>query len=213
MATEEAVSALPSGMRGVPRQARSQARVARILDAAEAILVNEGYEALTSKRIAAGAGVPIGTVYQFFADKNAIVDALALRYLGEFEELMVGLVERSQESHWSDLVDIIFDAFVEHYRARPGYVALWLGRHLSPEVQVADDANNELLALGLRSIIAEQEGLPEDEDLLRRCMVGIHVGDAMLQLAFRLSPEGDPKVIAEAKDLERLYLSEFVTRS
>ncbi len=199
-------------MRSVPRQARSQAKVARILDAAESVLLDEGFDALTSKRIAVVAGVPIGTVYQFFADKSGVVDALARRYLAEFEAVMVDLVEESSRAHWSDLVDIVFDAFADHYRARPGYVALWLGRHLSPEIQLADDANNELLALGLRAIIAGQEGLPEDDELLRSCRVGIHLGDAMLQLAFRTTPGGDPRIMTEAKRLERLYLTEFVTR-
>jgi AcrR family transcriptional regulator len=201
-----------SGIRRVPRQARSQAKVALILDTADSILGNEGFESVTSQRIAVDAGIPIGTVYQFFADKNGIVDALALRYIAEFDDLMLQLVASSLESHWSDLVDTVFDAFVDQYRSNPGYLTLWLGRHLSSDVRLADDANNDMLAVGLRSIIAAQENLPEDDDLLRCCRVGIHIGDAMLQMAFRLSPQGDPQIIAEAKHLERLYLSEFISR-
>ena len=186
--------------------------MARLLASAESILASEGYEALSVRRLAAEAQVPVGTLYQFFSDKDAVVDALALRYLGEFAELMAALVEASSEEHWTDLVDRVFDSFVEGYRARPGYVRLWLGRFLGPEIRRADDANNELLAEGLRRILLAQEDLVDDDRLLQCCRVAVHIGDAMLQLAFRTDPGGDPAVIEEAKVLQRLYRREVVSR-
>ncbi len=69
----------------VPKQARSRALMQRVLDAAEGLLASEGVEALTTTRIAAEADVAVGSLYQYFPDKGAIVDALATRYLDEFE--------------------------------------------------------------------------------------------------------------------------------
>jgi AcrR family transcriptional regulator len=193
-----------------PRQARSRERVQRILAAADEILATDGFEALTIRRLARQAGVPVGSIYQFFSDKSAVVDALARHYMDGFEELMEELVEGAADAEWADLTDAVFDAFVEMYRARPGYVALWRGRHLSPELMRADDANNALLAQGLRRIVVARTGQPDDARTALACEVAVHVGDALLQLAFRRNPHGDPAVINEAKRIQRLYLQDLL---
>jgi AcrR family transcriptional regulator len=68
------------GMRRKPRQARSQERVNRILDVAEDLFASQGYATTTTNAIATQAEVPIESLYQFFPDKAAILQALALRY-------------------------------------------------------------------------------------------------------------------------------------
>lgn len=63
--------------RRAPRQARSKVTVAAIREAAARVLVSEGYERATTNHIAAVAGVSIGTLYQYFDSRDAILDALA----------------------------------------------------------------------------------------------------------------------------------------
>ena len=63
-----------------PRQARSQATVDAVLDACARVLVDEGYDAATTNRIAAIAGVSVGSLYQYFPNKDAIVGALLERH-------------------------------------------------------------------------------------------------------------------------------------
>ena len=64
-----------------PSQDRSRQKVELMLDAAVRILDKEGLKGLTTNAIAARAGVSIGTLYQFFPNKEAILDALAGREL------------------------------------------------------------------------------------------------------------------------------------
>ena len=73
-----------------PRQSRSRATVSAILEATVRILDREGSDAATTTRIAAVAGISIGTLYQYFSHRDAILDALQDR---EFERAM-GLVEK-----------------------------------------------------------------------------------------------------------------------
>src|SRR5919202_1509605 len=80
-------------LRRVPRQARSRARLQRMLDAADKLLADEGAESLTTTRVAEAAGVSVGSLYQYLPNKGAIVEALANRYLADFAGLM-GELER-----------------------------------------------------------------------------------------------------------------------
>src|SRR5215471_1404027 len=70
---------MPASKRRIPRQQRSTATVDAIFSAAVQILEREGQEAFNTNRIAAVAGVSIGTLYQYFVDKDAILHGLAQR--------------------------------------------------------------------------------------------------------------------------------------
>ncbi len=76
-----------SEMRRQPRQARSQQRVDHILDVAAELFNQQGYDAVTTNAIAEAAGIPIGSLYQFFKNKQAIMDALVDRYVTQLREL------------------------------------------------------------------------------------------------------------------------------
>jgi AcrR family transcriptional regulator len=65
--------------RKIPRQARSLATVEVILDAAALLLVDQGYDQATTNRIAERAGVSIGSLYQYFPNREAVVAAVAHR--------------------------------------------------------------------------------------------------------------------------------------
>lgn len=67
-------------MRKVPRQARAQRTVSFILDAAAYILAERGLAGLTTNRVAERAGVNIASLYQYFPNKAAILDALQARH-------------------------------------------------------------------------------------------------------------------------------------
>ncbi|MBA4011474.1 MAG: TetR/AcrR family transcriptional regulator [Phenylobacterium sp.] len=68
---------MPERKRRTPRQARAESTIKVILDATLQLLEAEGAERLTTNHIAARAGVSIGTVYQYFRDKDDILAALA----------------------------------------------------------------------------------------------------------------------------------------
>ena len=206
-------SAVPvPSLRREPQQARSRARLAVLLDAAEELLVREGPGALSTTRIAAEAGVSVGSLYQYFPDKAAIVDALAWRYLGDFEELMDALVSEAAANPTEDPAGGVIDAFALRYAAQPGYRALWLGRHLSDELLAADRDNKALLAQGVRRILVDGAIVSDHQELATACHAAVLAADALLQEAFRLDAQGDSDLLAEAKHLLRTYLASAVVR-
>ena len=78
-------TAAPKSPRKKPHQAHAQASVSAILEAAIRVFEREGPDAATTTRVAEVAGVSVGTLYQYFADRQAIVDALQER---EFERAL-----------------------------------------------------------------------------------------------------------------------------
>lgn len=71
-------------LRRAPQQERGQRRVSSLLNAAESVISAHGYEAATMSEIAEKAGASIGSLYQFFPSKQAVVQALRARYRDEF---------------------------------------------------------------------------------------------------------------------------------
>lgn len=201
---------LEPALRRVPQQARSRALIQRVLDASEDLLAREGAEALTTTRIAAAANVAVGSLYQYFPDKGAIVDALARRYLDAFEAMMGELADRAVAERWDDLPGRLIDAFADRYRAEPGYRALWFGRDFTSALRDADRRNKQALAEAVRRVIVETGAAPDDEHLRDVCRAAVLTADALLQEAFRADPAGQPALLAEAKRILRLYFADVV---
>ena len=80
------MSSTMSSPRRAPQQERGERRVAQLLDAAASLLAEVGYDAATMTEIADRAKASIGTVYQYFPNKPAIVLALRSQYVAEMEE-------------------------------------------------------------------------------------------------------------------------------
>jgi AcrR family transcriptional regulator len=77
-----------------PRQARSKATVDTILQATTRVLVKQGFDGLTTNAVAAAAGVSIGSLYQYFPNKEALVLALIDRHMEEMNAAILAELTR-----------------------------------------------------------------------------------------------------------------------
>jgi AcrR family transcriptional regulator len=77
-----------------PRQARSKATVDTILDATTRVLVRQGFDGLSTNAVAAAAGVSIGSLYQYFPNKEALVAALIDRHMEEMNTAILAELTR-----------------------------------------------------------------------------------------------------------------------
>jgi AcrR family transcriptional regulator len=75
----------PTALRKRPRQARAQATFDAVLEAAAALIARQGYAATTTNHIAARAGVSVGSLYQYFPNKTAILVGLLERHIREMQ--------------------------------------------------------------------------------------------------------------------------------
>ncbi len=203
-ATSSGTNAGP--LRRVPVQGRSVARVARMLDACAELVDEIGYEALTTTLLAERAGVAIGSIYQFFPDKRAVVQALTLRSLEAYLERLSGRLSASTFPHWWDGVDAGIDEYIDMHRTVPGFRTLHFGNVV--DVHLLDDErdNNAVIANALVGQLVADLDVRGGPNVEFAVMIAVEVADALIQMAFRRDPNGDPRVLAEAKGLIRDYL-------
>ncbi len=115
---------MPSHLRQAPRQARGARRVAALLRAADAVLAEAGYEAATMCDIAARAGAAIGSLYQFFPGKDALVEALRDRYNLEFARVWRALRRDAAGLGPAAFAGRLIALVVEFARDHPAFLRL-----------------------------------------------------------------------------------------
>jgi AcrR family transcriptional regulator len=111
--------------RKLPKQSRSGATFEAVLEAAAQIFERRGYAAGTTNRIAERAGVSIGSLYQYFPNKDAILVALVHRHLAEGTAALGPHIERLRSGARFDdvLPDIVHAMVAIHARARRTFTA------------------------------------------------------------------------------------------
>ncbi|MEU6805467.1 TetR/AcrR family transcriptional regulator [Streptomyces neyagawaensis] len=194
-----------TSLRRAPVQRRSAERLTRILDACADLLDEVGYDALSTRAVALRAGVPIGSVYRFFGNKRAMADALAERNLARFTERVGRRLEGTGDRDWRTAMDAVLDEYLDMKRHAPGFALIDFGNQIpvggsrqEPNIRVADR---------LSELLSDYIGRTPDEDLRRIFLIAVETADTLVHLSFRVSPEGDPRIIEEMRQLLRAYLA------
>jgi AcrR family transcriptional regulator len=198
-------------LRRQPVQERSTRRVARILDTCAELVAEVGYDALTTTVLAKRAGVAIGSLYQFFPDKRAVVRALTQRFLDDFLLRLRSNVDFDQFQNWWEAVDAVMDQYIEMHRTVPGFGVLHFGDVVDQNLLNPGEDNNTVVAEQLAGLLVPRFALTDNDALRLALLVAVEAADAVLTLAFKRSPDGEPRLIAAAKDLIRGYLAGNLT--
>lgn len=197
-------------LRRVPVQGRSVARVQRMLDACAELVDEVGYEGLTTTLLAERAEVAIGSVYQFFPDKRAIVQALTLRNMEAYLERLANSWAGGSFADWWDGVDAAIDEYIAMHRSVPGFRTLHFGDVVDVHLLDEERDNNAVIAGRVAQVLVEQFGVADTARLRFALEIAVEAADALIKLAFRRHPDGDDTVLGEAKALIREYLHRHV---
>ncbi|MBV8536514.1 MAG: TetR/AcrR family transcriptional regulator [Alphaproteobacteria bacterium] len=172
-----------------PRQGRSQETVQRIFGGA-ARLLGRGMplEEVTTGMIAVEAGVSVGALYRFFPDKQAIVDAIAVRHLEGYQGALVAKLFTAPPGDGPRLLGLAIDTFVEYLEANPDFRTIaYGGRYVSRptrEQQAGPDAG----AVVLIKQFIEGFGMTATAELDLKLRIVIQAGDRLLAYAFEQPP-------------------------
>ncbi|KQQ95110.1 TetR family transcriptional regulator [Leifsonia sp. Leaf325] len=194
-------------VRTEPIQQRGADRLNALLDAAATIVDEIGFDRLTTAMIAERSGASIGTVYRYFPDRIAVLQALRERAIARFRSRIVSLIETEAPSTWWDAVDLGITSFVELYRSEPGFrIIHFVDRERIPAAAGADDIEMPFSKL-YSDVLTEVFGLDGGDDLGFHLEVAVEMMDAILSRAFAFDSNGDERYIDEARRVLHGYLT------
>ncbi len=200
----------PRIVRRKPVQRRSRERVERILAGAEELVVSSGVQGLSTREVARRADVPVATLYQYFADREAIITALIERHVSSMDGRIAQALAALQTYSIRSIVETTVAAYRADYREHPSYVVLWFQGRMSAEIAAFIRARDELLAVQFHRF-ATAAGLlrPETDPLvLRLCF---ELADRFLEVAYRHRLDGEDRIVNEGIEVIVSHLERYTT--
>lgn len=207
---------LPQSRR-VPVQSRGQQRVAEILDAAERLIGEQGYEAMTTNHIALAAGVSIGSVYQFFANKFEILQALTQRYLDGMLSVYAGFGGDIMSLAPEAIINRIYDGLLAYSKAHVSFSVVVMSAPPGSELAQASALIYDAMSKGIEGLLAVRApwmsaearkiyaiiSLTSARALQVRCLAEIRAGN--VAFAAQLEQESRALQVAYFNDLLRKH--------
>ncbi|MCU1320529.1 MAG: regulatory protein TetR [Acidobacteriaceae bacterium] len=191
-----------SNARRTPQQGRGERRLAQLLEAAASVMGEVGYEAATMTQIAERAKASIGTLYQYFPDKEAVAIALKVQHVNEMEARWLPVTDEAARMTVKELVDRIVDMIVDYIDKRPAFLPL-----LNAPEHKRDPGTRNRLREHIAAIFREKAPGLTPETSFRVANVTVQILKGMHPLCVDASPVEKEEIIREFKLLLLSYLS------
>ena len=197
-------------IRNEPVQARSTARLAALLDAAAKVVHEIGYERLTTAMVAERAGASIGTVYRYFPDRIAVLQALAARNPERVLSGILTAISDHSNTTWREAVSASFDAYVSAFRTEPGFGSLRGGDVIDLRPASTTTTVNSHVAEAMRTALGNRFELAANSETRFAFENAVEVMDALIARAFARNDHGDSAFLESGRSLVLSILSEVL---
>ncbi|OFP65055.1 TetR family transcriptional regulator [Corynebacterium sp. HMSC074C01] len=194
-----------------PAQARSRAKYDRVLSCAREALVDYGFESFTFDEVSRRAEVPIGTLYQYFANKYVLICELDRQDTAEMLAEVERFSQRVPALQWPDFLEEFIDRMARVWRNDPSRRAVWHAVQSTPATR-ATAADTELSLL--KPIAEIIEPLAQGLDAHARVEIAaflVHTVVSLLNYSTMRSEESFDGVVEEIKRMLIAYLFAIAT--
>jgi AcrR family transcriptional regulator len=172
-----------------PVQARSAASVDAILEATIQVLLNVGKERLTTTRVASRAGVSVGTLYQYFPNKSALLQAALKRHLDAVTEAVELVCQEQEGETLRNMATALITAFLQAKMRNPKTsVALYAVSSDLDAARIVQQMGNRFNKAIVRMLSSAREPLTTDPQLVASMLEG-----AMAGVSRRMLESGAPE--------------------
>ena len=157
--------------RKLPSQERSQRTVERILDAAARVFHEQGYSAATTNDIADEADVSIGSLYQYFPNKDALLVALTKRHIESTSSELTNILSRLPVvTEFAEIIRAVVNFLVEQHELDDLHL---LVMHSAPRTKEINDEleRSKTQLVEVASQLLEHASIPKDQRMLIARMV------------------------------------------
>lgn len=193
-----------------PRQARAQVTVDAIVQATAQVLVAGGYDRASTNRIAQAAGVSIGSLYQYFPSKEALVAALAAAHVDRMTETARRVLGSNEPAGLSESARRVARALIAAYRVDPAlHTVLCEEVPRAGAIEGVHAFERWLVEQGRGRLEALRPHL-RIGDVERATFLLVHALPGVIRAAVRADPEGrdDGQLAEEIAELALRYLVE-----
>jgi len=187
----------PTKPRKSPQQDRSKATVEAILEAAAQLLVELRYARMTTAKVAARAGVSVGSLYQYFPSKDALVGALVARKFARVEPVMRDMIARTEGRPLEDRVRTIIAATLADKAENPA-----LNQALAEQMPHVDGidykaAMSEAAVGMIRAVLEQHRAEIAVDDLEFAAFILVHAVEGVVSATLLSTPValGDPRLV------------------
>lgn len=189
------------------RQARGARRIASALDAAADVFAEVGFQAATTNAIAARAGMSPGSLYQFFANKEAIGDALAARYIASLQLVQErAFQDEDRDIDLVELIDRVVDPLVAFNVTNPGFEALLADPSRPDRIAQAEHRIHSAVLARVEQLLEVRMPHLDASQRRRMAQVVVQVFKGLLLLAMGVSERERESIIVELKQVVFRYL-------
>jgi AcrR family transcriptional regulator len=196
-------------VRTEPIQQRSAARLSALLDAAAEVVDEVGFDRITTAMVAERAGASIGTVYRYYPDRVAVLEGLRERAVLRFRQRVAENLTNVKPQTWWEAVDCGITAFVDLYRAEPGFRILHFADRERAQTTSSDQVDSGFFANQIAAVLSEEYSLEGGPDLIFRLEVAVEMADSLLTRAFTWNSQGDERFIVECRRIMHDYLAGY----
>jgi len=198
--------------RRVPKQARSQERVDKIIEIASKLFLEKGFDGTTTNEIARQADISIGSLYQYFNNKESIVEALADRYVEALREVTASVVETDvADMTTATAVDALLDPILRFHLSYPEFRMLWLGTEVSPELKASMRTMDEEVVGRVEELLKTRvPGIAPDSARIVVTVMEVAVKSLLTLIGRSDSVEFKARTATEVKRMLTLYIDEVI---
>ena len=199
-------------VRRVPTQRRSQERLARIAQAAGELCAEVGADTVTMEGIAARAGTSIGSLYQFFPNRDALLAAVAERYVADLDALLAaGELPDAAALPLDQLVEAVLAPFVAFHERHPGYFAILFAPQGGAALASLRGRLRERLVARVDALLARRAPAVAAAERRRVALTTVEAGRALFQYIETGIPARErPAMRRELRGMLVAYLAPWV---
>lgn len=190
-----------------PRQERSRATVDAILDATARVLVQEGYDRASTNRVAETAGVSVGSLYQYFPNKEAMVGELVDRFSRRITDMVVDRLAELADAPPEVVTRELVTAMVRIKREDPRLAQVL--REQIPRVGRMQRYEKQLESIieATEQYLARWRERLRHDDVATTAFVAVHTVDAVTHAGVtRRPPIEEARLVEHASALVLSYM-------
>ncbi len=193
-----------------PIQERSRRKFEALLASAREVLIEDGIDSFTCEEVASRAGVPIGTLYQFFANKYVLVCELDRQDARGVVSELADFYNQIPTPGWPELLNEFIEHLATMWQSDPSRRAVWLATQATPATRATAALNEKELARMVAAALSPLTPAADSEHRAFMAEVLVHVAYSLLNFSVQQPESAGRDVHAETVHEIKKMLSAYL---